>query len=111
MLLQISVNELCMLYLNYVTKAEKGNFTCYLNDKMIQQNKVIVEVLYSEVDKAWWRHVVYLLYVIFLCFIIIVGGIAIGCLQKNNFRKVNAQEVIEMYSTRRMEYERLLPTE
>lgn len=98
-----------MLYLNYVTIAENGNFTCYLNDKMIQQNKVIVEILYSEQYEEWWRHVTYLLYVVFMCFIILVGGIAIGCLQKENFRKINTQEMIEMYATRRFEYERLLP--
>lgn len=100
-----------MLYLNDVTKAENGNFTCYLDDKMIQQNRVIVEILYSEKNEAWWRHVVYLCYIAFLCFIILVGGIAIGCLQKQNFRKINTEEMIEMYATRRLEHERLLPSE
>lgn len=110
-LFQASVNELCMLYLNSVTKKEKGNFSCYLNDVIIQQNKVIVDVVYAEVTQAWWRHIVYLLYVIFLCMIIIIGGCVIGCLQMGNFKKVKTEDVIEMYATRRMEYEKLLPAE
>ncbi len=108
-LFQVSVNEFCLLYFVDVTKEEAGNYTCYVDEVLIQQNKVIVDEVYQVKKQSLQRHIKYLLYIILICFVILVGGVAMGCIQRQNFKKINEEEVIEMYAGQRSEHERLLP--
>lgn len=109
--MQISVNEFCTVFISEATNAESGNFTCYVNEVRKQENKVIVEENYMEKDASWWRHFKYLWYIVLTCFVILIGGIAIGCVQRSNFKRIDSEQVLRAYGEKRFEYERLLPKE
>lgn len=76
-----------------------------------QEHKVIVQENYVEKKESWWRHIKYLLYIVLTCFIILVGGIGIGCVQRNNFKRIDAEREIQAYTGKHSEYEKLLPKE
>lgn len=104
------MNELAILRIRDASTKESGNYSCYVDNVLVRQNRVRVTESFSEKNASWWRHMKYLQYIVLVCLVVLVGGLATAIIQRRNFRTIDVNEAAEKFLKRRFDHEKLQPT-
>ncbi|KAL6265452.1 hypothetical protein P5V15_002248 [Pogonomyrmex californicus] len=82
---RIMVDVFSTLYLTDVSKEEQGNYTCYVDNINMMRLKIIVVSKTRLLTQAFFRHLGYLGFIIFLTSLCYCVGIVIICRHRTKF--------------------------
>ncbi|XP_077278576.1 uncharacterized protein LOC143906367 [Temnothorax americanus] len=83
---RVMVDTFSTLYLTDVSKEEQGNYTCYVDNINMMRLKIIVVSKTRLLTQAFFRHLSYLGFIIFLTSLCYCAGVIMACRQRIKFQ-------------------------
>ncbi|XP_071554511.1 uncharacterized protein [Temnothorax nylanderi] len=83
---RVMVDTFSTLYLTDVSKEEQGNYTCYVDNINMMRMKIIVVSKTRLLTQAFFRHLSYLGFIIFLTSLCYCAGVIMACRQRIKFQ-------------------------
>ncbi|KAL0114433.1 hypothetical protein PUN28_011589 [Cardiocondyla obscurior] len=92
---RLVVDTFSTLYLTDVSSDEQGNYTCYVDNVNMMRLKIVVVSKTRLLTQAFFRHLGYLGFIIFLTSLCYCAGVIMACRQRDKFQSLLQDNSLE----------------
>ncbi|XP_014241132.1 uncharacterized protein LOC106661905 isoform X2 [Cimex lectularius] len=87
----VSIDAFSNLCIVSANKQDEGNYTCYIDNKKIQEIIIYITVRSKLTQEAFVRHMQYLGFIFLFSIIFYIAGVIIACSRKSEFRELEPE--------------------